>query len=190
MFAKNACSSGTYSPVYCRNGSRLCSTGRRFSSTGTVSLSDFLMSGRPVLAAFVSGPSAVRKLLNSGANGLAACSSAASWRSVGLEFLEVRVGDRGELVDFFEAPTLELCSNVGSARNACGERLAGFGGRVEGALAVDDRAFELVVAAGERVEDHARVVHERFDRAFLGVEQRHELVGAFDERFEAGRSRR
>ena len=60
---------------------------------------------------------------------------------------------------------------------------------MEGAFAVDDRAFELVVAAGQRVEHHARVVHERAHRAFLGVEDRHQLAGAFDERFELGEGR-
>ena len=80
----------------------------------------------------------------------------------------------------------ELCSNAGSSRKACGEGLAGLRGGVEGVFAVDDQAFELVVAAGERVEHDARVVHHLAHRAFLGGEEAERAVGVFDERFERG----
>ena len=106
-----------------------------------------------------------------------------------LEFFEVRVGDRGETVGFLERHR-RVALERRQRLEGFGEGLAGFGGGVEGALAVDDRAFELVVAARERVEDDTRVVHERFHRPFLLVEQRHELVGVFDERFELREGRR
>ncbi len=75
------------------------------------------MSGRPVLAALVSGPSAVRKLLNSGANGLAASSSSASWRSVGRNSSKYGLATAAKRSVSLSA-TVELCSNVGSARKA------------------------------------------------------------------------
>src|SRR5256885_14167296 len=81
--AKKACSSGTYSESSWKNGSRLCSTGRKFSSRGTVRSRNFFVLGRPTLADLVSGPSEVRKLLKLGANGSAAASSGESARSAG-----------------------------------------------------------------------------------------------------------
>src|SRR5436190_19685428 len=79
--AKKACSSGTYSDSSWKNGSRLCSTGRKFSSSGTVRSSVFLTSGRPLRPAEVSGPSAVMKLFKRGAKGSAAVRSGDSARS-------------------------------------------------------------------------------------------------------------
>ena len=146
------------------------------------------MSGRPVLAAVVSGPSAVRKLLNCGANGLAACEQLRELALGGAEFVEERVGDRRRSVSSSCSATVELALERRQRAEGLGERLARFGGRVEGALAVDDQPFELVVAAGERVEDDAGVVHERPHRAFLGGEHADQLVGVFDERFERRRS--
>ncbi len=62
------------------------------------------------------------------------------------------------------------CARTSAAPERFGERLAAFGGGVEGVFAVDDQAFELVVASGERVEHDAGVVHERAHRPFLGGE--------------------
>ena len=78
----------------------------------------------------------------------------------------------------------------GQHAEGVGEGLAAFGGRMEGVFAVDDQTFELVVAPGERVEDHAGVVHQRPHGPFLGGEDAHQLVGVFDERFERGEARR
>src|SRR5271166_2249168 len=103
----------------------------------------------------------------------------------GTEFFEVRVGDEGEAVDRFERHSRVVLEGR-QCFEGFGERPAAFGCRVEGALAVDDQPFELVVGPGERVEDNPRVVHERPHGSFLGVEDAHQPVGAFDERFELG----
>ena len=82
--------------------------------------------------------------------------------------------------------TWELCSNAGSTLKASANAALLSGRRVEGVLAVDDQPLELVVAFGERVEYHARVLHQRRHRAFLGGEDANELVGVFDERLQRG----
>ena len=66
--------------------------------------------------------------------------------------------------------TIERFSNVGSASNASAKRLARLR-RPRGMCARRcDELFELVVAAGQRVEHDACVAHQARDRAFLGVE--------------------
>ena len=175
-------------PAYCRNGSKLCSTGLRFSSSGTVRSSDLLRRpAGPVFGCLRQRPErgqeavevrartasravqqprelCARTRRNSSRNGLASTAKRSSSCSA----------------------TREPCSKAGSARKASANAWLLFGGRVEGALAVDDQPFELMVAAGERVEDDAGVVHQRAHRAFLGGEDADQLVGVFDERFERG----
>ena len=152
--------------------------------------SDVLKSGRPFFAAFVSGPSAVRKLLNSGANGFAAASSCESLRSAG------RNSSRNGLaIDGERSSSLSAVRRVALERRQraerLGERLAAFGGGVEGALAVDDQAFELVVAAGERVEHDARCCCTSARTApSWEARMADQPVGVFDERLDRRRSRR
>ena len=164
----------------------MCSTGLKFSSSGTVSSSSGLTAGRPFLAACVNGPSAVRKLLNAGANGFAAVQQRRQLASAGRNCSKNGLGDGGEAVEFFERH-LRVALEGRQDLEGFGERLALFGGRVERALAVDDEALELVVAFGERVEHFAGVLdHRTRQRAFLGGEDADQLVGVFDERLQLG----
>ncbi len=104
-------------------------------------------SGRPFFAAFVSGPSAVRKVSNCGANGFAASSSFVSLRSTGWN--SSRNGDAvsPKRSSSFSAAR-EFFSNVGSALNASANPWlpSAAAWNVRSPLTI--RPFELMVAAG------------------------------------------
>jgi len=65
--------------------------------------------------------------------------------------------------------------------------LAAFGGRVEGALAVDDQALTSWWSRLASALKTTPVLCTSWRTGpFLGVEEGHEAVGVFDERFELG----
>ena len=102
-----------------------------------------------------------------------------------LRLFEHGARHRGEVVEFAQRRRRAALEGRQQAEGV-GPLGAARAERVEGALAVDDEPAELVVAFGERVEQHAGVVHDRGHRAFLGGEDRDQLVGVFRERFELG----
>jgi hypothetical protein len=115
--AKNDCSSGTYREVNWKKGSRLCSTGLKFSSSVVVLLSVLSTNGSPFFAALVSGPTEVRNVLKRGANGASAVVSGCSARSAGWNSLRKGAASTAKRSISLSA-TLERFSNVGSARKA------------------------------------------------------------------------
>ena len=127
-------------------------------------------------------------MLKSGVNALTVCSSGVNSRSQARDCSSSGPPTAARLSSS-RSVAVAVVLERGQLAEGVGELLAALRQRVEGALAVFGQPAELVVAFGERVEDDARVVDDRAHRAFLGGEDREQLVGLFDERFELGEGR-
>ncbi len=127
-------------------------------------------------------------MLKSGVNALKVCSSGVNSRSQARDCSSSGPAVGGEAVEFAQRRGRVALERRQLAEGV-GELLAALRQRVDGALAVFGQPAELVVAFGERVEDDARVVDHRAHRAFLRGEDREQLVGLLDERFELGEGR-